>query len=917
MAVGIVGREVESAALDEFLRSAAAAPVSLVLEGERGIGKTTVWLDGVERARVQGWRVLATRPVEAESVLSYGSLADLLGGLDPDVFAGLPEPQRFAVDRVMLRGGESSAPTDPRAVAAAFLSVIDTLSSIGPVLLAVDDLQWLDRSSVAALAFAARRLSGPVGLLATLRTETGYPSDSSWLLMPRPDSITRITVGPVSPGALHAIVMQRLRRSLSRPTVVRIHEISRGNPFYAIELARAKADALNGDDTAFPPTLSQLLSTRLNGLGPEVDDIVLAAACAAAPTIELVAHATDNDHTRVTALLADAEANGIIGYDGQRLRFGHPVLAAAIYAGASPARRRAMHRRLAGIVTEPELQARHLALAVTVGDAATLNSLDAAARSAGLRGAPAAAAELLELAIGLGGDTPERRVELARNFFHAGDAHKASELLETTVRGQEAGIQRARALALLGLVRLFDESFVDAAAVLERSLGDVRSDSELGVEILVTLAFALVNSGALDEAVSRADAAVSAAVGLGEGHVLAPALSMRAVLRFMRGDGLDDHLQRALELEDPAADTPVAFRPSAQHALLLAWTGRLDQGSEALLAVLKRCRERGQESELIFMSFHAVLAEVWRGNFGDAGLIAEDFMVRAVQLGGDLPLSAALTCRAVSASYHGRVDDARRDAAEALAASRRCGSARLGEWPLTTLGFVAVSRREYSSAVTTLEPLLEQLLATPANTEIISASFVPDLVEALIGVGRPDDAEPLITLMERNGRRLDRAWMLACGARCRAMLLAARGDLDAAVEAASDAMTEHRRLPMPFERARTQLLFGQLERRQRRNHTAAKNLLEALATFEQLDTPLWADRARTELGRANVGPRQSAKLTPSERRVAELAASGMTNRDVAAVLFVSPKTVEANLARVYRKLGIRSRAELGRLMAED
>jgi DNA-binding NarL/FixJ family response regulator len=158
--------------------------------------------------------------------------------------------------------------------------------------------------------------------------------------------------------------------------------------------------------------------------------------------------------------------------------------------------------------------------------------------------------------------------------------------------------------------------------------------------------------------------------------------------------------------------------------------------------------------------------------------------------------------------------------------------------------------------------------------------------------------------------------MLAAGARGRAMLMAANGDLQAAAAAAAYAMTQHDRLPMPFERGRTLLLLGQLQRRQRRKEAASASLHEALDTFERLHTPLWADRARAELARANVGPRQSGQLTPSEQRVAELAAAGMKNRDVATALFISPKTVEANLARIYRKLGIKSRAELGRHMGK-
>jgi DNA-binding CsgD family transcriptional regulator len=193
---------------------------------------------------------------------------------------------------------------------------------------------------------------------------------------------------------------------------------------------------------------------------------------------------------------------------------------------------------------------------------------------------------------------------------------------------------------------------------------------------------------------------------------------------------------------------------------------------------------------------------------------------------------------------------------------------------------------------------------------------MPDAVEALIQLGRVDEAEPLVDALERNGRRLDRAWMLAVGARCSAMVLAARGDIDAAVLAAQRAMVEHDRLPMPFERARTQLFLGQLQRRQRKKDAPVAALRGALAVFEELDAPLWANRARAELARADAGQQAPDGLTAAEQRVAELAASGMTNRDVASELFISPKTVEATLARVYRKLGIRSRAQLGRRMGK-
>jgi ATP/maltotriose-dependent transcriptional regulator MalT len=267
-------------------------------------------------------------------------------------------------------------------------------------------------------------------------------------------------------------------------------------------------------------------------------------------------------------------------------------------------------------------------------------------------------------------------------------------------------------------------------------------------------------------------------------------------------------------------------------------------------------------------------------------------------------------------AYAGRVDRARRDLNDANAAAQRCGSARLAEWPATLGGFLEVSRGDYQAAVEALEPLLPILQMFPDGAEIISASLMPEAAEAMIGLGRLDDAEPLIEALERNGGRHDRPWLLAVGRRCRAMVLAARGDLTAATSMAGHAMAEHERLPMPFERARTQLLLGQLQRRQR-HRAAAATLHQALQTFEEIGAELWVDRAKAELARARSGRRRSEGLTPSEQRVAELAVSGMSNRDIAGALFISPKTVEVNLSRIYRKLDIHSRVELYRALGNS
>jgi DNA-binding CsgD family transcriptional regulator len=905
---------VESLAVGEFLASVPSGPSALVVEGEAGIGKTTVWLSALERAQQAGFRILSTRATSAESVLAYTSLAALLNELDDAAFVGLPPPQRLAIDRVLLQVSADGLVTDQRAVGAAFLSVLDRLAAESPVLVAIDDLQWLDPPSRLIILSATRRLAGPIGVLATARDAPDNPDVGSWLELRHPDRLRRVRVRPMTLGALHTVLSERLGRSFARPKMRRIHEFSGGNPFYALELGRAMEDDNWGDGTALPSSLAELVRARLGSLTAEGRKALLAAACLATPTLELIAHATRTDAEHIVAILEEAENNGIVQIDGQRVSFTHPLLTRGVYTDATPAGRRRMHRRLAEIVDEPELKARHLALAAASSDEPTLSSLDTAAELAHVRGAPIAAAELMELAMGLGGDTPERRIRAAGHHFEAGDPGRAKALLEKTIDRLAPGTLRGEAMLLLAVVRLYDDSFLEAADLLERALEESADNPASRVRMLNMLAYALFNGGRAEAAMERADDAVASALRLDRRELVSEALGMRATLRFVLGEGVDQaDMQRALEVNDYPLSLPLAARPGVQNALLLAWTGQLDAAAEAMAAIQKRCIERGEESELIFVSFHLCLLQVWRGSLAEAELVTEDSMERALQLGGDLPLFIALTNRAMIGAYAGRADQVRRDTAEAMAASQRCASHRLGEWPITNLAFLEVSLGNYEAALRTLAPLLSMHDGMPRSTEIIAASFIPDAAEAMIALDRLDDAERIIDALERNGQRLDRAWMLAVGARCHGMLLAARGDIDAASEAAERALRQHERLPMPFELARTQLLVGQLQRRQRHREAAGATLREALATFENLGTPLWAERARAELNRAS-GTRTRAELTASERRVADLAATGITNREMAAALFISPKTVEANLSRVYRKLNIHSRAELGRVM---
>ncbi len=905
------GRQADEQRVDDFLDSVPSAPAALVIEGDPGIGKTTLWLKALDRARERGFTVLASRAARAESVLAYATLADLLADVDESVWADLPAPQQQSLDAALLRRREHAGPSDPRAVAAAFVAVLDRLASRSEsfVLLAIDDLQWIDVSSANVVAFAARRLPPGVGLIVTTRSATV----AGRVELAQPDAVHRIHLKPLSVGELHRVLMTRLNTSMPRPTLVRIHQIAGGNPFFGLELARAIDTKTGSGDLPLPGSLNQLVSSRLKRVGRDAQELLLAMASVPRPTLRILAQSTGTTPERVLELLGEAETQAVIVVDGNRVSFTHPLLAHGVYTDASPRRRRAMHRRLAELVKEPELRARHLALSDATGQPATIDALDTAAEIAQARGAPAAAAELLELAINLGADDPARRIRCAMHYFASGDPGRARQLLEAALNDHLTGSLRAEALHQLGMVRLYDDSFSEAAQLLEQGLLDCGSDEALHVQILIGLTYALLNAGQIEQAYSRIELAVAQAENLGAASLISSALGMRAVLDFMSGRGFDKPaLGRAVDLEDPDQPIPLAFRPSVHMTLLRAWTGELDIARDALLTLSQRCVDVGEENELTFIAFHLTLIDIWRGDLRGAALTADETIERASQLGGDFPMFIALTLRAAASAYRGRVDETRRDLEDAIAAAQRCSSARLGEWPITLRAFLEVSCGNFQDALDAVAPLLPMTQAFPDATEIIAASYLPEAIEAMIGVGRLDDAEPLIDTLERNGRRLDRAWMLAMALRCRAMLLAARGDLTAAAETAEQAMTEHQRLPMPFERARTQLLLGQLQRRQRRREASTATLRAALQTFDDLGTMLWAERAKTELARGISGRQSGATLTAAEQRVAELAVSGMTNRDIAAALFISPKTVEVNLSRIYRKLKVRSRIELYR-----
>lgn len=911
MATGpVVGRDQELAAADRFLEDAAGAPRALVLEGEPGIGKSTVWNEVVLRAERRGFRVLTTRPAQAEARLSLASLADLLEPVPDDHFAGLPPPQRAALEAALMRSTGHRAPPERLALAAGVRALVRSLSAERPLLLAVDDAQWLDRPTAGVMEFVVRRIeSGPVGILASVRTKDGSPPRTFERGFAQ-DRSERIALGALSVAAVHQILRSQLGRSFPRPTVVRIAQGSAGNPLYALEIARELLATGRGALTHLPAPaeLRRLIGRRLRRLPAPTREALLIAAALSDPTVG------DLD----AAALAPAEDAGIVRLDRDRVAFVHPLYASAVYAAASSVRRRQLHSTLASLVDDPEERARHLALSATGPDRSVAQALADGAAWARARGAWGSAAELLERAREL---TPRelteeihaRGIEAAEHRAHAGDRSGARALLDAILREPLPRPQRAVALRLLAEITSHDENFAGAAAIYGEAL-EHADDPRLVVAIECGLAYVHTGGWDFPEAALHAHHALEVAEVHGDAQHLASALAVCAMLDYLVGRGVAwDAVERSLGLEDPRAVMPLQWRPSTIAALLHAYAGSAREARQRLRAVWTGAIERGDESDIAFILILLGWHETRCANLEEAARLAEQAAALAALTGSDSLLAWALAQQAFVHAHRGEAAETRRSAGEAAAVLERVDFVVPRIWVAAALGQLELSLGNAEAAWAACAPLTEAL-EQRGIAEPIPAFFLPDALEALIALGRLDRARALVDALEARGRELDRAWALAVAGRCRGLLLAAVGDLAGAGRALAEAITEHGRLEMPLELARTLLHLGRVQRRLRQRKAAQRTLERALELFGSVGSPLWAEQAGRDLARLGLR-RGTEGLTEGEARVAQLAATGLTNREIAARLFVSRRTVEANLARAYRKLGIRSRAELGARMA--
>jgi DNA-binding CsgD family transcriptional regulator len=918
----VFGREPERARIEQLLDRATIGPVAIAVEGAPGIGKTTVWRDAVEAARARGYRVLETAPSEADTALAFSGLGDLLDRVANEVLAGLPDPQRRALGAALFLSDGPDSPAEVEALPRAVLGVLRRLADEATVVVAIDDEQWLDRPSGRVLTFALRRIRDErICVLLSRRADSDGPLWSE-LRDAYPAGIEVVELEGIDATATQRLLAGLLQAKVPRRVVERVQHVSGGNPLYILALGEELKRTNAGDwrEVPIPSTLADAIAQRLQRVPGGARMALCAIAALADPTVPLIRSALDEFDP---GKLDEAAAAGVIEINGEHVRFTHPLLASVHYASVPAAERQELHLRLAEAVPDLAERALHLALGTDSPDDNAAHELERAAELAARRGAPEAAAELLEHAIRL---TPIDRTELrwsrttaaAEQRHVAGDFEQVRRLLEPLLLEQPRGPTSARPRLVLAMVRTDD--FEAAASLLEQALVDAGDDDRLVIEIQRVFGDLSANFGDFAGMVARAEEALARAERLGEPGPLGSALGELGASLFMGGQGIRHELfERAIELERRSPDVgPTFYVPSTVYGTNLRIENDLDAARPLLERAVARARGRGEEgAELIPLLVRLARLECEAGNLGAAdGWLAEASEAAHQHMNYEMDSWVAHVAGEIALS-RGQLEQARLCVNKVLtlaAANRDVQMQRDGDVLLANIELLS---GEPDAAHERLHPRRVSVIAD--GPWYVGWSLLPlwsSDIEALIALDQLDEAQEVVEdLLERalpygnpHGRAIAR--------RCEGLLLAARGELADAIEAMETALVQHAQRPLPLEIGRTLLEKGSIERRAKRKTEAKRTLEQALAVLEPLEAAIWVARARDELGR--IGLRRavvSQGLTPAQQRVAELAAGGATNREIAHTLYMSGRSVEAHLTKIYRELGIRSRAQLATALA--
>ncbi|MDT7840239.1 ATP-binding protein [Streptomyces justiciae] len=916
----VIGREEVFAQAREQL----ARGGSVLLHGPAGIGKSTVLralaADNGGSART----VLRCSATESESHLPFLALADLLGLVLDEVSGKLPAAQRTALESALTGRGESTLQRDGLALRLAVLSALRALAAEGPVLIVADDVQWLDSASAELLGFAARRLGGtPVRMLCAVRTE-GQEYDRHLRASP-PDTLA-LRVNPLSRTQVSELLGHRGYTGLPRSTVRDIHRTSGGNPLFALELGRALSENPTpprpGEPLPVPTSLRTLVLNRLEMLSDEARRTLLVASAGARPTPALLRAA---GRENAEAETAQAAALGLLATEpeGPAVRFAHPLISAALYAEAPAHERRAAHAALSKAASDPIERARHLALATTGTDPDTADSLAEAASLARDRGAPSVAASLGLLAArhtpADGTPAPDtRRLQAAEDAITAGELDLARDIARDVLTRATVPADRVRAWIIV--IDTAGHAMTEVDSVFPQALADAGDDPQLLALIHYQLTWrAVLVDGDFDQAREEAAHSAALAARAGDRYNELMALAFQAQIETLMGHpDAPATIKKALkEPQDPR----VSCHHNGAGYSRFRWLIMSDQLAEAratVTALLREVQRTGAvESEVHFLRGVAE-TELRSGHCGRALDLARESLMMARDTGIGEVASAVLT--SLGEASGGDVERALELAREAVDHAEEDGDQMYVSRALTALGYAQLVAGDAEAAVRSLRRVRE-LEHGLGITDPARGRWQGDLAEALVRTGELREAQDVIDVTREQALRLGRESVLAVLDRAEGLLRAARGEHEAALAQLTSVQDRLAKLGYGLEEARTAFALAQLRTRRPgpTSYDEAARLFRrcrALPWLRQVDAASVVPAVEPEPAAAPAPTSDALEgLAAMERQVAALVMEGATNREIAARLFISVKTVEATLTRVYRKLGIRSRVDIVRLAA--
>ena len=889
----------------------------LVVHGEAGIGKSTL-LDATAEAAAD-FRVVRARGYESESDIPFAGLLDLVSPL-LDLLDAIPPAQAAAL-RGSLALGEPS-PHDRFAVPAAVLSLLAAAAEDQPVLAIVDDVQWIDAASSEALLFAARRVAAEgVVILLAARDGEGFDAHTSGL--------KRLRVGPLEADSARAL-LESSAAGVADAVADRLLETAGGNPLALIEIPTLlEPPQLAGREplpAPLPPgsSVESAFRRQLERLPEDTRRALVVVSAMQTNRIDILHEALERMGID-RACLNVAEEAGVVRAESGRMLFRHPLLRATVYHGATAPDRRAAHDVLAEVAPDPQRRAWHLAHAAVAPDESVAAALEAAGRDARERGGHSAAAAAFARSAELSVDEEARArrdLEAATDFILAAQFDKALTLIDDGLALTKDPVLKTDLRRTRGHLELRRGAPLAAHAVLweEAEWLESQGDRVRAATTLIEASVAHMMTGDMVALGDGSRRARELAAGLAPPvEVLATVIEAETLFALGRTAEAEAMLEPVLPLlldGDPlAVALPEVVGMVGQCA---TWVENWDRAQAILDRLVRAARDASAVGLLIYplaaRSHLEFRAGRWAAAYADAGESVE--LARET---GQIGLMAhSLTALARVESALGHSAEAQAHGRESLEICRAMGGDAIRVYALSVLAFDDLVGGRVESAISLLDEASEVADRLQMDEPAL-VQWGPDLVEALARAGEMERAREALSKFERRAELTQRTWALAAAARCRGVV-AEQGF----VEHFEEALRLHEADGQPFEAARTRLAFAERLRRARQRAEARPHLAAAVDTFERLGARPWSERARAEMTATGgaTGPREERlvradELTPQELKIALLVAQGLTNREVAASLFLSPKTIEHHLSHIYRKLDVRSRTQLARLLAEE